>query len=77
MLLAAFGFGWYCGKSIWFFDLRLDRELRRDEPRGADLIDAVVERIIAVESDGDPNKTNRRSLARLDLLNFSTKRGSI
>ena len=69
MLLAAFGFGWYCGKSIWLFDLRLDHELRRDEQRGAALIDAVVERIIAVESDGDPNKTNRRSSA-LGLAQF-------
>ena len=69
MLLAAFGFGWYCGRSIWLFDLRLDHELRRDEQRGAALIDAVVERIIGVESDGDPNKTNRRSSA-LGLAQF-------
>ena len=63
MLLAAFGFGWFCGDSIWLLDLRQDDELRRDEPRGAALIDAVVDRIIGVESDGDPNRTNRRSSA--------------
>jgi hypothetical protein len=63
MLLAAFGFGWYCGESIWLLNFRQDDELRRDDQRGAALIDSVVERIMGVESEGDPNKTNKRSSA--------------
>jgi hypothetical protein len=62
MLLAAFGFGWYCGNALWLLDLRRD-ELRGDEPMGASIIDAVVERIIGVESDGDPARRNKRSSA--------------
>ena len=68
MFLAAFGLGW-CGGNIWFLDLkREDRAqgpaIKRDfgiEDHAA--IDAVVNRIIRIESDGDPNATNKRSSA--------------
>jgi hypothetical protein len=36
---------------------------QREEPTAGATIDAVVERIIGVESDGDPNATNKRSSA--------------
>lgn len=36
---------------------------RRQEPTAGSAIDAVVERIISVESDGDPNAKNKRSSA--------------
>src|SRR5262250_1824014 len=36
---------------------------QREEPTAEATIDAVVERIIGVESDGDPNATNKRSSA--------------
>jgi hypothetical protein len=72
MLLATFGLGWL-GGDIWF--LRLERE---DPAAGLAVsavvkqttgiesgaaIDTVVDRIIGVESDGDPNATNKRSSA--------------
>ena len=68
MFLAAFGLGWF-GGNIWFIDLkREDRAqgpaIKRDigiEDHAA--IDAVVNRIIRIESDGDPNATNKRSSA--------------
>jgi hypothetical protein len=68
MFLAAFGLGW-CGGNIWFLDLT-----REDQTGGRAIkqvigmedhvaIDAVVNRIIRIESDGDPNATNKRSSA--------------
>jgi hypothetical protein len=49
--------GWFGGSSLYrYFD-------RRDELTGRAAITAVVERIIDVESNGDPNAKNRRSSA--------------
>jgi hypothetical protein len=56
-LLAAFGIGWYASDAIWFPDIR------RDDPAGGVAVEAVVERIIGVESNGDPNAKNKRSSA--------------
>jgi hypothetical protein len=56
MFLMAFGLGWCAGNAIW------PLELRRDDS-GAIAIDAIVERIIRVESNGDPNTKNKRSSA--------------
>lgn len=57
LLLAAFGLGWFGGGSV---DSYLDK---RDElPTGA-TVNAIVEKIIAVESNGDPNAKNKRSSA--------------
>jgi hypothetical protein len=58
MLLAAFGLGWFGASNSY----RLP-DLRRDDPTGVVVIDAVVERIIGVESNGDPNTKNKRSSA--------------
>ena len=56
-LVSAFGFGWLLGSSLYsYFD-------RRDELTDRAAVNAVVERIIAVESDGDPNAKNSRSSA--------------
>jgi hypothetical protein len=58
ILLTAFSLGWLGGSdSYWLPDSR------REEPTGRATIDAVVERIIGVESDGDPNAKNKRSSA--------------
>ena len=57
MLLTAFGLGWCGGNFIWLLDLG------RDDPTGGMAIDAVVERIIGIESNGDPNAKNKRSSA--------------
>jgi hypothetical protein len=57
MLLAAFGLGWCGGNSIWLLDLR------PTDMTGGAAIDAVVERIIGIESNGDPNAKNKRSSA--------------
>src|SRR5438270_1185220 len=57
MLLAAFALGWYGGNAIWPLGLG------RDDPIGGVAVDAVVERIISIESNGDPNKKNKRSSA--------------
>jgi len=57
MLLMAFGLGWAGGNSILVLDLR------RDEPAGGAAIDAVVERIIGIESNGDRNAKSKRSSA--------------
>jgi hypothetical protein len=57
MFLTAFGLGWCGGNAIWPIDLP------RYDPTGEAAIDAVVERIISVESDGDPNAKNKRSSA--------------
>lgn len=57
-LLSSFGLGWMIGINLYsYFD-------RRDEMTDrAAAVNAVVERIIAVESDGDPNAKNGRSSA--------------
>jgi hypothetical protein len=57
MFLTAFGLGWCGGNSIWLFDLRPDHQT------GGAAVDAVVERIIRIESNGDPNAKNKRSSA--------------
>ena len=53
----AFGLGWWGGNSIWRSDPR------PDHPTGEVAVDAVVERIIRIESNGDPNARNKRSSA--------------
>ncbi len=58
IILAAPGLGWFGGSWYRYF---LDRP--PDELTGRAAIDAVVERIIEVESNGDPNATNSRSSA--------------
>jgi hypothetical protein len=56
-LLSALGLGWIMGSDLYsYFD-------RRDEVTDGAAVNAVVERIIAVESDGDPNAKNSRSSA--------------
>jgi hypothetical protein len=56
-LVAAFGLGWTVGSNLYsYFD-------RRGETTDRSAVNAVVERIIAVESDGDPNAKNSRSSA--------------
>jgi hypothetical protein len=54
----AFGFGWL-GISASYRQPHSQRE----EPTPAAAIHAVVEQIISVESDGDPNAKNKRSSA--------------
>ncbi len=44
-------------------DRALPPDSPREEPTAGAAIDAVVERIIGVESDGDPNAKNKRSSA--------------
>jgi hypothetical protein len=53
-----------CNPS-WLSHVRRDelRDVRPDEQTRADAIEAVVERIIKVESNGDPNAKNKRSSA--------------
>jgi hypothetical protein len=46
MLLTAFGLAWCGGHYIWLLDLK------REDPAGGAAIDAVVERIIGIKSDG-------------------------
>ena len=56
-LLVALGLGWFGGSDFYqFFD-------RRDELTGSAAINAVVERIIGVESNGDSNAKNSHSSA--------------
>ena len=56
-LVSAFGLGWIIGSNLYsYFDTR-------GETTDRSAVNAVVERIIAVESDGDPNAKNRRSSA--------------
>ena len=57
MLLTAFGLGWLGGNTIWL------REPKRDDPTGGASMDAIVERIISIESGGVPNTRNKRSSA--------------
>jgi hypothetical protein len=72
MLLAAFVLGWFGGfTSQWLLDLipkfrdadSTSSGSRRDDPTGGAALDAVVERIINVESNGDPSAKNKRSSA--------------
>jgi hypothetical protein len=56
-IVAAFGLGWYGAASI------LPHDVKRDDSTGVMTIDAVVEKIISVESNGDPNSKNKRSSA--------------
>ena len=58
VFLTAFGFGWL-GPSVSYW--QPDSQL--EEPTAVSAIHAVVERIIGVESDGDPNVRNKRSSA--------------
>ena len=57
----------WCGgfNSSWLSHVRRDdlRDVRPDDQTRADAIEAVVERIIKVESNGDPNAKNKRSSA--------------
>jgi hypothetical protein len=56
-LVSAFGLGWIIGSNLYsYFD-------RRDQITDRAAVNAMVERIIAVESDGDPNAKNSRSSA--------------
>ena len=56
-LVSAFGLGWIIGSNLYsYFD-------RGDEITDRSTVNAVVERIIAVESEGDPNAKNSRSSA--------------
>jgi len=53
----ALGLGWFGGSNFYrYFD-------KRDELTGRAAINAVVERIIGVESNGDPTAKNNRSSA--------------
>jgi Transglycosylase SLT domain len=62
-LLIALGFGCLAGWSVYgYFN-------RADEVSGTTAVSALVERIIAVESNGDPNAKNTRSSA-LGLAQF-------
>jgi hypothetical protein len=56
-VLAALSLGWFGGSSLYGL---LDR---RDERNAAAAVNTVVERIIGVESNGDPNAKNKRSSA--------------
>ena len=58
MSLTAFGLGWL-GPSVSYWQ----PDSQREEPTAVSAIHAVVERIIGVESDGDPNAKNKRSSA--------------
>jgi hypothetical protein len=58
MLLTALSLGWLGGSDSYW-----PPDSRREEPTAGAAIDAVVERIIGVESDGDPNAKNKRSSA--------------
>jgi hypothetical protein len=57
VFLTAFGFGWLGGYDVYW-----PPDSQREEAAGP-TIDAVVERIIGVESHGDPNAKNKRSSA--------------
>ena len=53
----ALGLGWFSGSNLYrYFD-------RRDELTGRAAVNAAVERIIGVESNGNPNAKNSRSSA--------------
>jgi hypothetical protein len=56
--LTALTLGWLGASTSY-----LPPDSQREEPTARAAIDAVVERIIGVESDGDPNAKNKRSSA--------------
>src|SRR5262249_16241825 len=56
--VTAFGFGWLGVPAFYW-----SSDAQREEPTAAAAIHAVVEQIIRVESDGDPNAKNKRSSA--------------
>ena len=56
--VTAFGFGWLGVPAFYW-----SSDSQREEPTAAAAIHAVVEQIIRVESDGDPNAKNKRSSA--------------
>ena len=56
--VTAFGFGWLGAPAFYW-----SSDSQREEPTAAAAIHAVVEQIIRVESDGDPNAKNKRSSA--------------
>jgi hypothetical protein len=56
--LGVFAFGWLGG-----YDAYWPPDSQREDPTAAVAIHAVVERIIGVESHGDPNAKNKRSSA--------------
>jgi hypothetical protein len=56
--VTAFGFGWLGVPAFYW-----SSDSQREEPTAAAAIHAVVERIIGVESNGDPNAKNKRSSA--------------
>lgn len=58
MSLTGLTLGWLVA-----FTSYLPPDSQREEPSAGAAIDAVVERIIGVESDGDPNAKNKRSSA--------------
>jgi hypothetical protein len=58
MWLTAFGFGGLGGSDSYW-----PPDSRPQQPTAEAAIDAVIERIIRVESDGDPNSKNKRSSA--------------
>jgi hypothetical protein len=58
ILLTAFNWGW-----LGEHDSSLPTDSRREGPTAGAAIDAVVERIIGVESGGDPNAKSKRSSA--------------
>jgi hypothetical protein len=57
LLLTAFGLGWFGGGSV---DIDF---YKGDELATGAAVDAIVEKIIAVESNGDPNAKSKRSSA--------------
>jgi hypothetical protein len=57
VFLTAFGFGWLGGYDVYW-----PPDSQREAAAGP-TIDAVVERIIGIESHGDPNAKNKRSSA--------------
>jgi hypothetical protein len=58
MSLTAFTLAWLGASTSY-----LPPDPQREEPTAASTVDAVVERIIDVESGGDPNAKNKRSSA--------------
>jgi Transglycosylase SLT domain len=57
LLLTTFGLGWFAGGSAdTYFD-------NGDELATGAAVDAIVEKIISVESNGDPNAKSKRSSA--------------
>jgi hypothetical protein len=68
MLLAGLTLGWLGGfNSQWLFDALFTSRDSHSAPQAGKIggapIDAIVDRIITVESNGDPNLTSKRSSA--------------